>query len=191
MKDFFEQNTWASFLVLGMIVISVMLMYLSKVKSTMKTLDENNTFNVLKNKSSRKWTNFLSVLSIFVIFSLFSYFILTPVFAVQTNENTKEQITTDKNLLTQPTQSIDDFFGNLFERINNTPALAGLVIAGIGLFMLIAVILDADWMLEGGNGFFNIATISRMFGRKIARIIIAIPCILLIIAGLGIAWGYS
>lgn len=88
-------------------------------------------------------------------------------------------------------EKIGDFFNNLFEKIKSSPVLAGLFIAGLGLFMLIAVIRDADWMLEGGNGFFNIATITKMFGRGLARILMGIASILIIIAGLLISWGAS
>ncbi len=88
-------------------------------------------------------------------------------------------------------QKLGDTMGGLFEYIRERPVLAGFVIAGIGLFMLIALIMDADWMLEGSGSGFNIASVSKIFGRKTARIIMAIPCILLILAGLGMAWGYS
>lgn len=88
-------------------------------------------------------------------------------------------------------EKIGDFFNDLFEKIKSNPALAGYVISGLGVVLLIAVIMDADWMLEGGNGFFNIATISRMFGRGIARILMGIVSVLIIIAGLLISWGSS
>ncbi len=52
--------------------------------------------------------------------------------------------------------------------------LIGLFIAGIGLVMLIGVLMDADWMLEGGNGRHNIASISRRYGRKTARVLMGL-----------------
>lgn len=88
-------------------------------------------------------------------------------------------------------ETVSNFFNDLFENIRNNPALAGYAISGIGVFLLIAVILDANWMLEGGNGFFNIATISKMFGRNTARVLMGILCIIIIAAGLLIVWGYS
>lgn len=57
--------------------------------------------------------------------------------------------------------------------------------------MLIAVLLDADWMLEGGNGFFNIASISKHFGRTFARILMGVLSIVIIFIGLLTSWSYS
>ncbi|MFL0095259.1 Imm17 family immunity protein [Tenacibaculum maritimum] len=86
-------------------------------------------------------------------------------------------------------EKFSSFFDNLFNNIRSNPSLAGFVISGIGGIMLIAVIMDADWMLEGGNGFFNIASISNYFGRNIARVLMAFLSIIIIAAGLLIAWG--
>lgn len=86
-------------------------------------------------------------------------------------------------------EKISEFFDNLFADIQNNPSLAGYLMACTGVILLIAVLMDADWMLEGGNGFFNIASISKMFGRGVARILMGIVCVLIIIAGLLIAWG--
>ncbi|CAA0152739.1 hypothetical protein TMP248_70002 [Tenacibaculum maritimum] len=41
------------------------------------------------------------------------------------------------------------------------------------------------------NGFFNIASISNYFGRNIARVLMAFLSIIIIAAGLLIAWGHS
>lgn len=87
-------------------------------------------------------------------------------------------------------EKMNNFFEQLFEDIRSKPALAGYIIAAIGLGLLIAVIMDADWMLEGGNGFFNIASISKMFGRNIARILMGIVSIIIMLSGLGIALFY-
>lgn len=86
-------------------------------------------------------------------------------------------------------EKISNFFNQLFSDIQNKPATGGYLISGIGVILLIAVIMDADWMLEGGNGFFNIATISKMFGRGAARVLMGILSIVIIIAGLLITWG--
>lgn len=88
-------------------------------------------------------------------------------------------------------EKISEFFNNLFENVQGKPAIAGLVISSIGLFLLLAVIFDADWMLEGGNGFFNIASISKMFGRNVARVLMGIVCIILIVAGITLVWAYK
>lgn len=77
---------------------------------------------------------------------------------------------------------------DFFEKIQSNPSLAGLFIAGVGVALLIAVIMDADWILEGGNGFFNIASISKYFGRNTARILMGILFIILIGSGLIFWW---
>ncbi len=87
-------------------------------------------------------------------------------------------------------EKTNNFFETLFESIRNNGTIAGLVIVGLGVILLIAVILNADWMLEGGNGFFNIATISKMFGRNTARVLMGILSVIIIIAGLLIAFSY-
>ncbi len=87
-------------------------------------------------------------------------------------------------------EKADNFFEELFSKIRNNPSLAGYLIALIGVGLLIAVLMDADWMLEGGNGFFNIASISKMFGRNVARILMGIVSVGIIFSGLGIALLY-
>jgi len=84
-------------------------------------------------------------------------------------------------------ESSSNFFESIFNQIRNNAKLAGSLIAVLGLLLLIAVFMDSDWVLEGGNGFFNIATISHMFGRKTARILMGILAIIIIGAGLLIA----
>lgn len=67
--------------------------------------------------------------------------------------------------------------------------LGGIVIAVIGLICLIAVIMDADWMLEANrNGRFNIGTIVSIWGRKAGRIIMGTLSVIIILSGLAIWW---
>lgn len=82
-------------------------------------------------------------------------------------------------------ESINNFFDNFFNQVQQNPQWAGAFIFVLAFFMLIAVIMDADWMLEGGNArnIFNIATISKRFGRNVARILMGLLCIALMIAG--------
>ncbi len=87
-------------------------------------------------------------------------------------------------------EKTNNFFENLFSNIRNNPSLAGYLIALVGAGLLIAVLMDADWMLEGGNGLFNIASISKMFGRNVARILMGILSLGIIFSGLGIALLY-
>lgn len=84
-------------------------------------------------------------------------------------------------------EEASEFFNNLREH----PALAGLVIAGFGLIMLIAAIMDADWLIEGGNGTFNIAWVSNRFGRKTAQTLMGILSVIIMLSGLLMYWGYS
>ncbi|WP_417786540.1 Imm17 family immunity protein [Tenacibaculum sp.] len=84
----------------------------------------------------------------------------------------------------------DNFFESLFENIRNNGTLAGTIIAGLGLVLLIAVIVDSDWVLEGGNGFFNIASISHMFGRTTARVLMGLLAVVIMGSGCLIAIAY-
>lgn len=49
-----------------------------------------------------------------------------------------------------------------------------LFVAACGLLILLGAILDWDWVLQGDGRIMNIAWISNMFGRTIARILIGI-----------------
>ena len=49
-----------------------------------------------------------------------------------------------------------------------------LFVAACGLLILLGAILDWDWVLQGDGRIMNIAWISNMFGRTIARILMGI-----------------
>lgn len=83
-------------------------------------------------------------------------------------------------------ESINQFFDNFFNQVQQNPQWAGLLIFTLASLMLVAVIMDANWMLEGGNGrnIFNIATISKWFGRTTARVLMGLLSITLMTCGL-------
>lgn len=86
---------------------------------------------------------------------------------------------------------INEFFGKFFEKMQSNPALAGLFIAGVGVILLIAVIMDADWMLEANkNGRFNIGTIVSIWGRTVGRVVMGIISAVIIACGLAFYFLY-
>lgn len=85
---------------------------------------------------------------------------------------------------------VNEFFESLFESIRNNGSLAGFVMAGLGGILLVAVVADSDWVLEGGNGRFNIATIGKIFGRTTARVLMGLLSVVIIAAGFLIAFSY-
>lgn len=50
----------------------------------------------------------------------------------------------------------------------------GLFVAAAGLLFLLGAILNWNWVLEGDGRIMNIAWISDMFGRNVARILVGI-----------------
>ncbi len=73
---------------------------------------------------------------------------------------------------------------NLAEYFSKNQHVFGLLLVAVGGFLLLAVVLDWDWILEGGNGPFNIASISKYFGRNVARILMGILSCVIIASGL-------
>ena len=63
------------------------------------------------------------------------------------------------------------------------PHYFGLFFAGAGLFLLVGVILDWDWVMQRGEGAFDLLKLSHHFGRTTARVVMGI------LAGLCIACG--
>lgn len=58
-----------------------------------------------------------------------------------------------------------------------------LIVAAVGLLILLGAILNWDWVLEGDGRIMNIAWISNMFGRTVARILIGIPGSIIVALG--------
>ncbi len=99
--------------------------------------------------------------------------------------------TVEANLATSLQRRLGSVLERLFDRVGNTPMLIGLFIAGVGLVLLIGVIMDADWVLEGGNGRRNIASISRRYGRKTARVLMGLLACAFLAGGLVFAaWSH-
>lgn len=179
MIHFFENNIYASRIALGLIVLIVLIAYFFRVKNTMKIIDENNPSANGENKFGGNFGALLQVLAVFVIFPLISYFLIQY---FNTEQQIKEQPNT--NFLTQITEKANTFFENIFKNFQNTHQIGGLIISGIGIIMLIAVLFNANWILDtrGHHSWFN--TILEMVNRKTARILMGILCIILIISGL-------
>lgn len=64
------------------------------------------------------------------------------------------------------------------------PEFFGFVFIGIGILLIVGVICNWDWILEGDGRVFNIAWFSNVFGRTAARIIYGILGLLFILIGL-------
>ncbi|AEH02099.1 immunity 17 family protein [Lacinutrix sp. 5H-3-7-4] len=57
------------------------------------------------------------------------------------------------------------------EIMTSNPQYGYLLGAGVFLFIIIGLILDWDWVVEPGGGYFNIAYFINAFGRKTVRIV--------------------
>lgn len=183
---FFEQNIWASCLLLVLLVLIVFVLYFFRAKNTMEAIDKNNPnllANFWKNKFGTHLGAVLQVLLIFIVLPLVAY-LLTHFFSV--GSQVAEQSST--GFLSQIMEKINNFFDGGFENLKNTPKMGGLFIAGGGIIMFIAVLLDADWIFDtrGHTSWFN--RLLELVGRKTARILMGIPCVMLIISGLLISF---
>lgn len=54
--------------------------------------------------------------------------------------------------------------------LSTNPHYAYLIGSGVMLVLIIGLILDWDWILEPGGGYFNSAYFIKAFGRKTVRI---------------------
>ncbi|WP_459211631.1 immunity 17 family protein [Aquimarina rhabdastrellae] len=80
---------------------------------------------------------------------------------------------------------------NISEFINTNPHYGYLIaVGGLGLY-LIGLILDWDWPLEPGGGYFNVAYWCEKLGRKTVRILLGIMTTLGLIASLSLFWYYN
>ncbi len=180
MTTFFEQHIWLSWLIVGLVVTGAIYIYYLKIRDNLRILEQHPKADVLRKKTTKRWAVVILILLVFVVLPIVSYF-LTSFFSVDTvqlggvNKNT--------GFFTQLMESPNDFFDNLFEYLKTHPKWAGLLIFLLGLIMLIALIINANWMLEGGAGY-NIASFSKDFGRKPARILMVVPVVILMIAGI-------
>lgn len=57
------------------------------------------------------------------------------------------------------------------EVMTSNPQYGYLLGIGVFLFIILGLILDWDWVVEPGGGYFNIAYFINAFGRKTVRII--------------------
>lgn len=67
----------------------------------------------------------------------------------------------------------------------------GLAVVAVGLLFVLGAILNWDWVLEGDGRIMNIAWISDKFGRKAARILVAINGAIIILAGIVLFWAMN
>lgn len=64
------------------------------------------------------------------------------------------------------------------ELIKINPHYGYLIAVGVFLLFLIGFILDWDWVVEPGGGYFNVEYWIRTFGRKTVRIFLGIVMLL-------------
>lgn len=68
--------------------------------------------------------------------------------------------------------------------VSANPQYGYLIVAGLFLIVLIGLLLDWDWVVEPGGGYFNIAYFIEMFGRKTVRLVmgsVMLICIILLL----------
>ncbi len=144
-----------------------------------------------------KYSRFIVFLLFFIGFPLFAYFVLTPMFSVDTNIETVAQIqeyaNNNTNFLTSLYEKINQFGGSIIEKGQQNQAIGGLIILACGIIFLIGIIVDADWILDSNSrGSFNflLRILTDSGNRKKARMLMLIPTFLLIIAGLLLIFGH-
>lgn len=79
----------------------------------------------------------------------------------------------------------------LRELVATNPEYGYLMVCGGLVIVLIGVIMDADWVLEPGGGYFNIAYWTEKIGRKNMRLIMGSALIFAIICCLGLYFYYT
>ncbi|MBS9773974.1 MAG: hypothetical protein KGV59_02290 [Tenacibaculum sp.] len=186
---FFKQENLIGWLILGCIYILIIIgYYFFRIKPARRKLETHPKIDYLGKLFGKKGVVIVYIIAMFVIFPIISYMMI-GYFGISTTE-TNQVTTTNTEFLTQITENLNNITSEWFEYLRENPKWAGLVIAGFGLIMLISLIINADWMLEGNGGFWSMADKIEIFGKKTMRIVIAIPCIGLIIAGLLIFFLY-
>lgn len=180
-KHFFTENLWASILMFVLITFLLSIYQFNKTKKELDRLQKiNPKADFWGNHFGLKWGRIIPFLLLFVFIG-FSYFI-TQLYQQPTDATTDSKITlTDK---------INTFFETHFENTKANPPFAGIMIFLIGLIILIGVIKNSNWVLEGGNGSWNFAFISNTFGRNTARILVGIISIVIIFFGITISFFY-
>ena len=80
----------------------------------------------------------------------------------------------------------------LQEFFYQNPEYFGLFFSAMGIFLLIGVICDWDWIIENGEGIMDPVKMAKRWGRKGARIWMGILSTLCILLGLlyFVAYGY-
>lgn len=181
MESFFNQNIWASGLVLCILVMVLLYFYYQKVKRS------DNTLNQIVGK---KWAVIIPILAM-IILPIFSYFILVPIFAVgtstiQTIDQAKAHSANSTNFLTAIYENWNNFWRFVYDKAQKDPKLAGAIISGNGLLILIAAIFNHNWILKDNTNTpkWTIADTAEIFGRKVARIFIGICGTLLTLSGI-------
>ncbi len=73
-------------------------------------------------------------------------------------------------------EKMSNYVGDFLVKAQSEPHLGGLVLAGIGVVLLVAVIMNADWILDArGQRRSWLTFMLENADRDIARIIMAIP----------------
>ncbi len=145
-----------------------------------------------------KYSRFIAFLLFFIGFPLFAYFVLTPIFSVDTTNietvaQAQEYANNSTNFLTPLYEKINEFGGGIIEKGQQNQAIGGLIILVCGIILLIGIIVDADWVLDSNSrGGFNflLRILTDSGNRKKARILMLIPTTALIFVGLLLIFGH-
>ncbi len=180
-KHFFEQKESMTLLVFGVVAFIFILLFLQIKKTQNKMADGSLGTDVKDKKGGKKW-------AIILLLMLFALPLITYFWATQSPIS--EQISTNSSI--GIIEKINLYAGAVLTKAQKEPHLGGLIIVGIGFIMLLAVIMNADWILDTRSEERNrLNFMLENSDRDIARIIMAVFSILLIIGGLLTWWAYK
>ncbi len=196
MIQFLQQNLILVIFIL-LIIGAFVFYYFVTFKSQMNEVAEKSNYDFWR-KIFGKHSRLIAFLLFFIGFPLFIYFVLVPIFSVdistiETVEQAKEHVINSTNSLTSLHEKGNNFFGDIIEKGQQNSFIGGLIILGIGVILLIAIIMDANWILDSsGRGFLNfmLRVLMDSGNRKKARILMLIPTVFIILFGFLMIFGY-
>ncbi len=196
MTQFLQQN-----LVLAVYILVVLgafaFYYFVRFKPEMDEAAEKSGYDFW-GKIFGKYSRIILFLLFFIGMPLFAYFVLTPMFSVDTTNietvaQAQEYAQNNTNFLTPLWEKINGFGGSIIEKGQQNQAIGGLIILLCGIILLIGIIVDADWVLESNSrGSFNflLRVLTDSGNRNKARLLMLIPTTALIFVGLLLIFGH-
>ncbi len=196
MTQFLQQNSVLAVYILATLGAFVFY-YFVKFKPNMEEASEKSGYDFW-GKIFGKYSRFIAFLLFFIGFPLFAYFVLIPMFSVDTTNietvaQAQEYAQNNTNFLTPLWEKINDFGGSIIEKGQQNQAIGGLIILALGIIFLIGIIVDADWILDSNDrGGFNflLRILTDSGNRKRARLLMLIPTTVLIFVGLLLIFGH-